>query len=846
MLGGMMVMKIGRRARLFHTGGAALAGAMLALLAASSSSAQFVCTTTPSDITCTNAGTAAAETNTAAGANQNATTINNGTSASIATTTTAGGNATTTNTGITTLGISSETQHGGDAVATNSGTAGGVEAVTQNGGNATATNSGNSGGLAATAVAAGNTTVINSGINTGGIDLDSNGGGNAAVTNSGSNAGGISVFTFAGGNAAVTNSGSNAGGIAVNTFGGGSATVTNTNTGSTPAGITVATNNGGNITVTNAGSSGLMFLDTLAGGNITVTNSGVNTGGIHADVHAGSGNVTVTNTGTSTSFISAQAGAGGNAIVTNSGSSQEAAAGAFGGGSATVINTGTNSLGLGAGVDGSGTAKVINSGSNTGGMSATATSGGTAIMVNTGSSTGTALLSATGGGTSTLTNTGAISNFGGVAIQFTGGPDTLNVAAGSNITGAINLVGTHDTINFISGNHNLTFNTLAGATLGGADPSVIVGNRAIAIDPSLFAMADKVLMDFTRGVSGMLDGIGGGVGARGSQASAFAPIGGLAGTVDGIFASFGTNAALGYADASAAVFKAPSMVTADGRAVWARAFGGERNQDPQNGLPFGAHTTFFGGAVGFDMVARPDLRLGVFVGGGESRLSLSGNNGFTNTDTAFGGVYGRWRFVSLGYASFLDFALHGGGSNNSTARTINNNAIAGGIEIATANYASSYISPELKYGFNIPLWAQYTLTPSLRARYVAGFFGGYTESGTTAPLTVASRTTQDLEERGELTLTRATPLGPDLLLTSVHFGAIGIERVGDNTVNTVVLGAGLPFVTPGKNDVAGVVGGAGFEWRTREGVSFFADGEAIGFSDQSTVWSARGGVRVAF
>ncbi|HEY1542317.1 MAG TPA: autotransporter domain-containing protein [Xanthobacteraceae bacterium] len=847
-------MAIGQRARVFPTAGAALAAAILGLLAAAPASAQFVCTTTPSDITCTNpsGGTAAGETNTAAGTNQNATSINNGTNnLFIATSTNAGGNATTINTGLNALGLGATTVNGGDAVVTNSGTNldNGLNASTLAGGNATATNTAtgiNTFGILANANGPGNATATNAGINTSiGVQTETFGGGTATSINTGTNAGGISASTLAGGNAVATNTGNNTGGITAQTSGG-FGNVTITNSGTSPGTTTGLTAAGGNVTVVNTGSTGLIFVETLGGGNITITNAGTNIGGIDANAGVTGGNVTVTNTGTSTVFISAEAGAGGNAIATNSGSSQELGAGAFGGGSATVINTGTNSLGLGAGVDGSGTAKVINTGSNAGGIGASATSGGTAIVVNSGFTAGTVQLSATGGGTSTLSNSGTISNFGHVAIAFTGGPDTLNLSAGSNITGAINLVGAHDTINFLSGNHNLTFNTLAGATLGGADPSVIVGNRAIAIDPTLFAMADKVLMDFTRGVSGMLDGIGGGGAASGPQASAFAPIGGLAGTVDGIFASFGSNPALGYANDAAAVFKAPSLVTQDGRAVWARGFGGARNQDAGDGLPFGAHTTFFGGAVGFDTVARNDLRFGVFVGGGESRLSLDGNNGSTNTDTAFGGLYGRWSFVSLGHASFLDFALHGGGSNNSTARTINNNAIAGGLEIATASYSSAYISPELKYGLNIPLWAQYTLTPSLRVRYVAGFFGGYTESGTTAPLTVANRTTQDIEERGELTLTRATPLGPDLLLTSVHFGAIGIERVGDDTVNTVVLGGSLPFVTPGKNDVAGVVGGAGFEWRTREGVSFFGAGEAIGFSDQSTVWSAKGGVRVAF
>ena len=158
-----------------------------------------------------------------------------------------------------------------------------------------------------------------------------------------------------------------------------------------------------------------------------------------------------------------------------------------------------------------------------------------------------------------------------------------------------------------------------------------------------------------------------------------------------------------------------------------------------------------------------------------------------------------------------------------------------------------YVSPEATYAVNIPLWSAYTLTPSIGVRYVAGMFDGYTESGTTAPLTVSSRTIQDLEERGQLKLTRTTVFGGgDQLLTSVHVGALGLERVGDTTVNTVLLGASLPFVTPGKSTVAGVLGGGGLEWRTRSGVSFFGAAEAIGFSDSSTVYDARGGIRGAF
>jgi hypothetical protein len=326
--------------------------------------------------------------------------------------------------------------------------------------------------------------------------------------------------------------------------------------------------------------------------------------------------------------------------------------------------------------------------------------------------------------------------------------------------------------------------------------------------------------------------------------SAFAPSDTLAARVDDAFAEIAAPAALGYAG-NAMVFKNPTVVDSFGRSMWARGFGGEHVQNA-DGILLRSTTTFYGGAVGFDMVARPDLRLGVFAGGGQSRFATTLNVSRLDTDTVFGGIYGRWAFVSLGAPSFLDFALHGGGSHNTSSRTVANNVAAGGLEVATAGFNSWYISPEVAYGINLPLWTEYTLTPSLRVRYVGGTFDGYTESGSTANLTVGSRTISDFEERGEIKLTRAMPLGPDLLLASLHVGALGVERAGDTTINTVVLGATLPFVTPGRNTVGGVLGGGGLEWRTRAGWSFFGAAEAIGFSDSSTVVTARGGVRIAW
>jgi len=631
------------------------------------------------------------------------------------------------------------------------------------------------------------------------------------------------------------------------------ADVTCTNSGTNNGNIFTQANGAGqNSTTINSGANtgGIFTQANGAGGNSTTTNSGTDTGNIFTQANGAGGNSTTTNSGTNTGNIFTQAnGAGGNSTTINSGTNN---AGIFtqangAGGIATTTNSGTNSNGgiltqaNGAG----GNAVTNNSGTNNGFILTQAFGGGNAVTNNSGTINGSVELFALGGGTSSVTNSGRIINFAGIAIQFVGGPDTLTLLPGSFIVGGIQLVGTADTVNVRAGNQNLTFVSLAGATVTGTVPFVVSGNRIASIDPTPFGLADKNLMDFTRAVSSILGSIGDTTSASSGPAAsnAFAAETG-SNRVGDAFASI---PALAYAGSDTMAFKNPTMVYADGRSVWARGFAGERFQQADD-ANLRARNLFEGGAIGADLLARPDLRIGIFAGGGHSELSLDLNAGSTRTDTVFGGIYGRYAFSSFGAASFLDFALHGGGSSNGVTRgNINNNLLAGGLETATASYNSSYASPELTYGVKLPLWTDYTLTPSLRLRYVAGTFGGYTETGSTANLTVASRTIQDFEQRGEVKLTHTTAFTPkDALLTSVNVGVLGIERAGDTTVNTVLLGQGLPFVTPGKSTVAGVFGGLGMEWRTRSGVSFFGAAEYTAMSDQANLIVGRGGIKVAF
>jgi hypothetical protein len=134
----------------------------------------------------------------------------------------------------------------------------------------------------------------------------------------------------------------------------------------------------------------------------------------------------------------------------------------------------------------------------------------------------------------------------------------------------------------------------------------------------------------------------------------------------------------------------------------------------------------------------------------------------------------------------------------------------------------------------------------VRVRYLYGAFDGYTETGTTAPLTVGSQSVSTMEERGELKLTRSVMLNPaNQLSTSLYGGVLGTQRLGTPTINAALLGQAIPFATPGKTDVWGGLGGLGLEWRSRN-VTFFSAAEYLALSDNSNVVSGRAGLRVAF
>ncbi len=439
----------------------------------------------------------------------------------------------------------------------------------------------------------------------------------------------------------------------------------------------VGTNNGiaaSTVTVTNAGTITGTVIAGLNVGSTTVTNAGTISGGSFGIFATGS--ATVTNSGT----ILGRAVNGISAItfatVNNSGTISGGVLGISGANMATVTNSGTVSGGQ-FGIVSGGTALVTNSGTILGtGTGSFEIQGGNAIVVNSGlisASTGISSAAAA----ANVINSGTIIGTGGIALQFSAAADTLTILPGSKIIGAINLGGGGDTVNFRTGNQNLTFDTLARATVTSNVPFVVSGNRAVTIDPTSLAASDRIVVDFTREISGLVSGrLNEAAANRGSGVSAFAPsaLGPADQFAGSAFGSFDPIPALGYAPSDAVVFKNPTMTRPDGSAVWAKGFYGQVTQDAQGPL-LRTQTSLYGGAIGFDTLLRPDLRLGVVIGGGATNKSIDLNMGGADSNIVFGGAYGRY---NLG-AAFFDASLLVGGSHNSATRNnINNNLAPGG------------------------------------------------------------------------------------------------------------------------------------------------------------------------
>jgi outer membrane autotransporter protein len=653
----------------------------------------------------------------------------------------------------------------------------------------------------------------------------------------------MAALTLFGGDATVTNSGSNIRGFFAETINGGNATATNSgnNTGGDVLAITTAT---GNATATNSGTIGNVNLgddsalqaQTFGGGNATANNTGSVAGGIAAVTFAG-GSATATNSGTTAGGLVAAAQSGGDATASNSGSVAAGIAAITAAGNATVTNSGVS----GGSMD---------VGGITGGTLAISLSGN-ATVTNSGVSSFLVAAISTAAGNASVINS-SVAN-GGVDVIANQGSATLTNVIGSRVVGPINFASlTGNVVNFQGGgNWLLTIATTGPGTTSvntGGAPFVVSGSfssmsgaQVAVLDPTTFALADRSLTNFTGEISEMLQGRFDGM-SLGAGGTVLGFAGGSGSAVaDQAQAAFSgiPSVAVSYASSGArpVIGKAPAAATPYyDTTIWASGFGGERKQHADGDI-LPTSDTAFGGAMGVDRALGGNLRLGAFVGAGASREAVDSNVQTIDATYVFGGGHGRFDWVS----QYLDFSLYGGGINNKSTRTIANNNVVSGLESATASYGGWFISPEVTYGYRIPFNA-ITVTPRLRLRYVGGQLDGYSESGSMQNLSVGQRNINDLEERGELEFSTVS----GAFKGTATIGVIGLERLGNPTINTVLLGQNLSFVTPGQASAVGGVVGLGLQYRPLPNVSLFVAGEATAMSDKSDSFAATGGARVSF
>jgi uncharacterized protein with beta-barrel porin domain len=486
-----------------------------------------------------------------------------------------------------------------------------------------------------------------------------------------------------------------------------------------------------------------------------------------------------------------------------------------------------------------------------------------ANVFNTGTISGNIGIQAAGANNTgtVITNAGTIAGTGGTAIRLSPAADTLTLLPGSKIIGVVDMGFGADTVNIGSAvtitsrvssffkaapveipvliNFTGTLNTNGTVNNPNSIPFVQAAGAVASLDPTAFGQADRALMNFTGGISSLVQGRLGGRAANGSavQVMSFSPTGASSRTEE----AFAAISAMGYAKERARPLT-HSFTYADAPYnVWTSGFGGTSTQKGDDTMLRSAASA--GAAViGVDRQVRPDLLIGAFAGGGAGRLSVELNSQSVDTDYATGGVYGRFDWVS----HFLDFTLQGGATTNKSKRLVLNGSAPGGSETATASYDSWYISPEIAYGRRYHFANGYTLTPLARIRYLAGKFDGYNEAGSVQNLVVNRRTLHDLEERAEVELSKITGVGAGSFRTNVHGGLIALQRLGNPAINTVLIGQDLSFATPGKASSAGVVAGAGFDFRATERMSLFGAVEATVMSDRSRTAAGKAGLIFAF
>ncbi|MCH9765477.1 MAG: autotransporter domain-containing protein [Alphaproteobacteria bacterium] len=689
-----------------------------------------------------------------------------------------------------------------------------------------------------------NNTITNSGTirsaNDDAIDVLNNNVLNNSGTIQGGNGGGDNGFEAGNGNT-ISNTGSitSGGGDAINVQNNnsiGNSGLIQGGNGNNDEAISAGSNN----TITNSGtirSANDDAIDVLD--NNVFNNSGTiqgGNGGGDRGIEGRDGN-SITNTGSITSGGDDGINVRDNNSIVNSGlvrSGNGADQGIVVRDNNTIFNAGTIISQSSDAVRGRNNVSINNSGLIQGG--ATANQQGVDInangtLVNTGQILGGEAVEM--GVNGTLINSGTIQSLlgpGGTAIDFVGnGNDTLALSGAFNIVGAINFRGGTDTISYGPGiSSALTFGIggLPENIVTSGQPFAVLGNQIAVLDPTALAQTDEMLADLT---SGIFNSVHARLRLARSHGGSGAQFGGI-----GLGAM-----GLGARNISAPMHLMPedfSNSASSGHSnVWAQAFGGHRDDDA-NGTSLASTHSYIGGIVGMDGWLTRGVRIGGFAGGAQADLETAFDSQELDIESFFGGLY-----TSLSHGNwFANVIVTAGQSDYDSTRRVANNLVAGGIQLGTASFDGTFISPEVTVGTTINLgWL--SIEPSARLRYAHLSLDGYTETGALGNLAIADRDVS-------LWLGRAQVAFPFTSAVGTLSPRVGIEAWSSDhdTISAILLGQTLSFNPGGQDDeVTGFVG-ATASTNLGGGASAFVDGEIHVDDDGFSRAEAHAGFKIQF
>lgn len=313
----------------------------------------------------------------------------------------------------------------------------------------------------------------------------------------------------------------------------------------------------------------------------------------------------------------------------------------------------------------------------------------------------------------TLINTGAIIG-GRTAVVSYGSGNTVSLLFGSSVEGLLDIEGTGGNTLSIGPRLNtaLTY-TYGQEVIIETDGMPYVAHNGVlaVVDPTLFAAWDGIVGDLTRSVGGLVD----------------ARLGAAAGQGGNIVVS-------------------TSNAPTDGSQwqAWATGIGSYRNQNAE-GLNDGFDSTLGGFALGADTVLSSGTRFGGFVGASSTHLLTDAGNEQVDATSTYVGLYSGYTLPN----AFVNLGLMAGHATAETSRDVLNNMVDGGIEQAKGAPDGMFIAPQATVGTQIKT-ANGVMTPSLRVAYTRLSMGSYDETGSTADLSVASRTVSTLDMRGQV------------------------------------------------------------------------------------------------